>query len=154
NKPERRGGPGVGGAGRARRGAPPPAEDVPGLAARKAAAKLLAAVIDARTSLDGLTDVEHGPPLYRELYRRERSLVRAILALALRFRGTIGRLISARLERPLPPNAQTLSHVLHVAAAQILFLDVPDSAAVDIAVTHANADPRTRRFSGLVNGVL
>ncbi|TGV79452.1 MFS transporter, partial [Mesorhizobium sp. M00.F.Ca.ET.158.01.1.1] len=36
----------------------------------------------------------------------------------------------------------------------ILFLDVPDSAAVDLAVTHAKSDPRTQRFSGLVNGVL
>ena len=44
--------------------------------------------------------------------------------------------------------------MLHVAAAQILFLDIPDSAAVDLAVTHAKADPRTARFSGLVNGVL
>ena len=39
-------------------------------------------------------------------------------------------------------------------AAQILFLDIPDSAAVDLAVTHAKSDPRTARFSGLVNGVL
>jgi 16S rRNA (cytosine967-C5)-methyltransferase len=138
----------------ARPGTPPNVNDAPGLAARKAAAKLLAAVIDARTPLDGLTDAEHGHPLYRALDGRDRSLVRAILATALRFRGTIGRLLAARLERPLPPNAQTLSHILNVAAAQILFLDVPDSAAVDLAVTHANADPRTRRFGGLVNGVL
>ena len=27
-------------------------------------------------------------------------------------------------------------------------------AAVDLAVTHAKSDPRTQRFSGLVNGVL
>jgi 16S rRNA (cytosine967-C5)-methyltransferase len=132
----------------------PSAETAPGLAARKAAAKLLAAVIDAGTPLDGLTDAEHGHPLFRALDTRDRALVRAILATALRFRGTIGRLIAARLERPLPPNAHALSHILHVAAAQVLFLDVPDSAAVDLAVTHANADPRTRRFSGLVNGVL
>src|SRR3954454_19579593 len=66
----------------------PPAADAPGLTARKAAAKLLAAVIDARTPLDGLTDAEHGHPLYRALDGRDRSLVRAILATALRFRGT------------------------------------------------------------------
>lgn len=127
---------------------------VPGLAARKAAAKLLAAVIDAHTPLDGLTDNEHGHPQYRALDMRDRALVRAILVTALRFRGTIERLIARRLERPLPANAHALAHVLHVAAAQILFLDVPDSAAVDLAVTHAKSDPRTTRFSGLVNGVL
>lgn len=131
------------------------AEDsVPGLAARKTAAKLLAAVVDAHTPLDGLTDNEHGHPQYRALEIRDRSLVRAILVTALRFRGTIERLIARRLERPLPANAHALGHVLHVAAAQILFLDIPDSAAVDLAVTHAKSDPRTARFSGLVNGVL
>src|SRR5690606_3424564 len=30
----------------------------------------------------------------------------------------------------------------------------PDSAAVDLAVTQAKADPRSARFSGLVNGIL
>ena len=126
----------------------------PGLAARKAAARLLAAVVDARTPLDGLTDHDHGHPQFRALEMRDRALVRAILTTALRFRRTIQALIDARLERPLPANAHALSHILHVAAAQILFLDVPDSAAVDIAVTQAKADPRTVRFAALVNGIL
>ena len=127
---------------------------VPGLPARKAAAKLLAAVIDARTPLDGLTDHEHGHPQFRALDMRDKALVRAILVTALRFRVTIGKLIARRLERPLPGNAHSLSHLLHVGAAQVLFLDIPDSAAVDLAVTHAKSDPRTARFAGLVNGLL
>lgn len=126
----------------------------PGLEARKAAAKLLAAVIDARTPLDGLTDHDHGHPQFRALEMRDRGLVRAILTTSLRFRRTIQALIDKRLERPLPANAHTLNHILHVAAAQILFLDIPDSAAVDLAVTQAKEDPRTRRFSALVNAVL
>ncbi len=129
-------------------------EPVAGLAARKAAARLLAAVIDARTPLDGLTDHENGHPQYKALDLRDRGLVRAILVTALRYRMTIAGLLARRLEKPLPPNATALSHILHVAAAQILFLDIPDSAAVDLAVTHAKSDPRTLRFSGLVNGVL
>ncbi len=129
-------------------------EDAPGLAVRKAAAKLLAIVIDAKTPLDGLTDNENGHPHYRALDSRDRALLRAILTTALRFRMTIAKLLSQRIERPLPPNASTLSHILHVAAAQILFLDIPDSAAVDLAVTHAKSDPRTARFAALVNGVL
>jgi len=128
--------------------------NAPGLAARKAAARLLAAVIDAHTPLDGMTDAEHGHPQYRALDGRDRTLVRAILVTALRHRGTIAALLARRLEKPLPSGATALSHILHVAAAQILFLDVPDSAAVDLAVTHAKEDPRTARFAGLVNGVL
>ncbi|HET9537715.1 MAG TPA: RsmB/NOP family class I SAM-dependent RNA methyltransferase [Mesorhizobium sp.] len=127
---------------------------VPGLAARMAAAKILAAVVDAKTPLDGLTDHDHGHPQFRALSQRDRALVRAILVTALRFRVTIGKLIDRRLERPLPSNAHALAHLLHVAAAQILFLDIPDSAAVDLAVTHAKSDPRTKRFAGLVNAVL
>jgi 16S rRNA (cytosine967-C5)-methyltransferase len=127
---------------------------VAGLAARQAAGRLLAAIVDAHTSLDGLTDPAHGHPQFRALEARDRALVRAILVTALRFRQTIAAMIAARLERPLPPNALALQHVLHVAAAQILFLDVPARAAVDLAVTQANADPRTRRFAGLVNAVL
>lgn len=128
--------------------------NVPGLAARKAAARLLSAIVDAKTSLDGLTDHDHGHPQFLALDMRDRALVRAILTTALRFRRTIEALIAARLERPLPANALSLSHLLHVAAAQILFLDIPDSAAVDLAVTHAKSDPRTSRFAALVNGVL
>ena len=127
---------------------------IPGLAARKAAVRLLGAVIDAHTSLDGLTDNEHGHPNYLALDARDRSLVRAILASALRFRVTIEALIAARLERPLPANAKSLSHLLHVGAAQILFLDTPDSAAVDLAVAQAKTDPRLQKFAGLVNAVL
>ncbi len=131
-----------------------PDEGIAGLAARQVAARLLGAVIDARTPLDALTDAEHGHPQFRALPPRDRSLVKAILATALRYRVTIGKLIARRLERPLPPNARSLEHILHVAAAQMLFLDVPDRAAVDMAVAHAKSDPRTVRFSGLVNAVL
>jgi 16S rRNA (cytosine967-C5)-methyltransferase len=129
-------------------------EQRPGLAARKTAARLLSAIIDAHTSLDGLTDAEGGHPQYRALDVRDRALVRAILTTALRFRVTIEKLIERELDRPLPGNAHALSHILHVAAAQILFLDIPDSAAVDLAVSHAKGDPRTARFGGMVNGVL
>ncbi len=132
----------------------PSSPSAPGVAARQAATRLIAAVVDAHTPLDGLTDAEHGHPQFMTLDSRDRALVKAILATALRFRGTILRLISARLDRPLPPNARSLEHILAIGAAQILFLDVPDSAAVDIAVEQAKADPRSARFGGLVNAVL
>lgn len=118
------------------------------------AARLLAAIVDARTSLDGLTDNSNGHPRFLALNARDRALVRAMLVTALRFRRTIDRLIEDCLDRPLPANAHALKHVMHIAAAQILFLDVPDSAAVNLAVSHAKSDPRTRRFAALVNAVL
>ena len=126
----------------------------PGLATRRAAQRLLAAVIETRTSLDGLTDDEHGHPQFMALDPRDRALARAILASALRHRVTIVRLLSGLFDRPLPKNAANLLHVLHVAAAQILFLDVPDHSAVDLAVESAKSDPRSVRFASLVNAVL
>lgn len=130
------------------------AAPVPGLPARLAAARLLSAVIDKKTSLDGLIDNEHGHPQYLALEMRDRMLVRAILGAALRHRADIERIVERYLDRPLPQNALSLRHLLHVAAAQVLYLDVPDHAAIDLAVTAAKSDPRNQRFSGLVNAIL
>ena len=43
---------------------------------------------------------------------------------------------------------------LLIGAAQILFLDVPDHASVDLSVRLAQADRHASHYSGLVNGVL
>jgi 16S rRNA (cytosine967-C5)-methyltransferase len=131
-----------------------PIIDRPGLSARLCAQRLLGAVIDTSTSLDGLTDDKHGHPQYLALESRDRSLVRAILSSALRHRQTIEAFVTSLLEKPLPSNAKSLSHVLHVAATQILFLDIPDHSAVDLAVESARADPRNARFASLVNALL
>lgn len=126
----------------------------PGLAARLCAQRLLAAVIDTSTPLDGLTDDAHGHPNYRALDMRDRALVRAILSSALRHRGVIEAFLARLLDKPLPGNAKSLSHLLHVAAAQILFLDIPGHSAVDLAVEAAKADPRNSRFAALANALL
>ncbi|HEV7309561.1 RsmB/NOP family class I SAM-dependent RNA methyltransferase [Ensifer sp.] len=136
---------------------PAPAErgpEKPGMKARQAAAKILAAVVDRKTSLDGMLDHEHGNPAYRELNDADRALVRAILNSALRHLPRIQAAINSLLQTPLPEGARALDHVLAVAAAQIFYLDVPDHSAVDIAVEQAQADPRNRRFANLVNAVL
>lgn len=128
--------------------------DRPGLGARLVAAKLLAAIVDQKTSADGVLDPRGGHPGFRALEVRDQGLVKAIILTALRFRGTVGRALDRCLDRPLPPNAAALRHILHVGAAQILFLDVPDSAAVDLAVAAAQIDSRNQRFSGMINAVL
>ena len=133
---------------------PRSASNKPGLAVRLAAAKLLGAVIDARTALDGLTDENNGHPAYLALDARDRALLRAILLSALRHRSQITDVLAHRLERPLPKNARSLEHHLHVGATQILFLDVPDSAAVNLGVEAVSGDPRSKRFAGLANALL
>lgn len=130
-----------------------PAAMKPGLAARQAAHRLLGAIIDAHTPMDALTDDDHGHPHYRALEARDRSLVRAILMAGLRHRGSIIATIDRFLDKPLPDGASAVHHIVHVAIAQIILLDIPDHSAVDLAVECATADPRTRRFAPLVNAL-
>ena len=125
-----------------------------GLRARQAAAKILAAVVDRRTPLDGMLDVENGNPAYKQLNDADRALVRAILNTSLRHLPRIEAILDTLVGTPLPEGARALHHVLTVAAAQILYLDVPDHSAVDLAVEQAQLDPRNRRFASLTNAVL
>ncbi|WP_039758791.1 RsmB/NOP family class I SAM-dependent RNA methyltransferase [Bartonella queenslandensis] len=129
-------------------------KDVPGLAVRQVCVRLLGAVVDKYTPLSGLTDNEHGHPQYLKLSQRDRLLCRAILTTSLRHRGQITAALSRFLVRPLPSQALSLQHLLHISVAQILYLDVPDHAAIDLAVRVAKFDPRMRRFSGVVNALL
>ncbi|MGJ8569087.1 MAG: RsmB/NOP family class I SAM-dependent RNA methyltransferase [Hoeflea sp.] len=126
----------------------------PGLAARQAASRLLSAVTESRASLDGLLDPAGGNPAFTGLGDQDRLLVRAILLSALRHLQVIDAFIDSLVDNPLPEGAKALRQVLRVGAAQILYLDVPDRAAVDLAVTQADSDPRNRRFAGLVNALL
>lgn len=126
----------------------------PGLPARMAAVKLLAAVVEQKTSLDGMMDEEHGNPAYSALSVADRALVRAILNSCLRQLTRIDAIFDRFLDKPLPDGARNLRHILAVAAAQILFLDVPDHSAVDLAVEQARRDPRSARFANLVNALL
>jgi 16S rRNA (cytosine967-C5)-methyltransferase len=126
----------------------------PGLQARMAAVKLLAAVVEQKTSLDGMMDEEHGNPAYSALSIADRALVRAILNSCLRQLTRIDAIFDRFLDKPLPDGARNLRHILAVAAAQILFLDVPDHSAVDLAVEQARRDPRSARFANLVNALL
>ncbi|WP_337267774.1 RsmB/NOP family class I SAM-dependent RNA methyltransferase [Oryzifoliimicrobium ureilyticus] len=128
--------------------------DRPGFAVRAAATKILGAVLERRLPLDGALDNEHGNPVYKALSESDRALVRAILHASLRNLPRIEAAIDLLLETPLPDGARSLRHVLIVGAVQVLYLDVPDHSAVDLAVEQANRDPRNRRFAKLVNAVL
>ena len=88
------------------------------------------------------------------LAERDRALARRIVATVLRRLGTLRRLIGDLLSRGLPAEAPRVESALLIGAAQILFLDVPDHAAVDLSVRLVQADRRDARYAGLVNAVL
>lgn len=125
-----------------------------GIPARKIAVDILNKVIGERRPLDEELRETGGHPEFFALEPRDRALVRAILGTALRRRGQIAAVLDRLLERPVPEKTGLVLDILHVAAAQILFMEIPDRAAVATAVAIADRDGRSRRYKGLINAVL
>jgi 16S rRNA (cytosine967-C5)-methyltransferase len=128
--------------------------DVPGLASRRAAADILDAVLRRHRPLDEQIDGTEAHPMLGTLSERDRAFVRKLLGTTLRRLGTLRQLLARVLDRGIPGDAPRLEVILLLGATQILWLDVPDHAAVDLSVRLAQADRRASRYPGLVNAVL
>lgn len=126
----------------------------PGLETRLVATLLLTRVMDDGRNLDALCDRQHGLARFLKLEARDQGLARAIAITAVRKHNQIEAVLKRVMQRPPPKRARFLIHSLHVAVTQILFLDAPDSAAVDLGVTAIGDDERTSRFRGMSNAVL
>jgi 16S rRNA (cytosine967-C5)-methyltransferase len=72
----------------------------------------------------------------------------------LRRLGTLRHLVGSFLDRGLPAQAPRVETALLIGAAQILFLKIPDHAAVDLSVRLAQADRHAAGFAALINAVL
>jgi 16S rRNA (cytosine967-C5)-methyltransferase len=128
--------------------------DAPGLAARRVAADILDGVLRRRRPLDELLDGGSESAALAALPERDRALTRALIGMVLRRLGTLRHLLGLLLDRGTPAQAPRVETALLLGAAQILFLDVPDHAAVDLSVRLARADSEACHFAGLVNAVL
>lgn len=131
-----------------------PQPEVPGLAARRIAADILDGVLRRRIALDELLSGKNAHPGLPALAERDRALTRRLTATVLRRLGTLRHLIGGFLEKGFPSDAPRAETILLLGAAQILWLEVPDHAAVDLSVRLAQADRRAARYAGLVNAVL
>src|SRR5215475_1016803 len=129
-------------------------QDVPGLAVRRIAVDILDGVLRRRRPLDEQLDGKQAHPGLAALSDRDRALTRRIIATVLRRLGTLRHLLAAFLDRGCPEDAPRVETALLIGAAQILWLDVPDHAAVDLAVRIVQSDRRGGRYAGLVNAVL
>jgi 16S rRNA (cytosine967-C5)-methyltransferase len=125
--------------------------DAPGFAVRGLAADILESVLYRRRALDEILD---STTELATLAERDRALTRALAATVLRRLGTLRHVLGLFLDRGLPRQAPRVETALLLGAAQILFLKVPDHAAVDLAVRLAQADPCAAGFAGLINAVL
>lgn len=127
-------------------------EQCPGLAARLAAAAILNDIVARCHPLDECFSGTAILSRLGGLEPRDIALTRSIVTIALRRLGTIRAALAALLEKGLPRQAAHLEWTLLAASAQILFLDVPDHAAVDLAVRMTRLE--AKNYASLVNGVL
>jgi 16S rRNA (cytosine967-C5)-methyltransferase len=125
-----------------------------GFAARRAAADVLDNVLRRHRPLDDQLEGAGADGVSPSYPERDRAFVRALVAVVLRRLGTLRHLLGLFLARGCPPDAPRVETALVVGAAQILWLDVPDHAAVDLAVRLARADRKATHYAGLVNAVL
>jgi 16S rRNA (cytosine967-C5)-methyltransferase len=131
-----------------------PPTEVPGLAARRIAADILDGVLHKRRTLDDQLEGAAAHPGLKTLSDRDRALMRRLVATILRRMGTLGHVLSRLLDRGIPTDAPRAQSALMIGAAQILWMDVPDHAAVDLSVRMVQSDRRAAKYAGLVNAVL
>ncbi len=124
-----------------------PAENA--LQTRAAAAALVAEVLKSGQSLDDCL-----ARMVAGLDARDMGLMRAITLVSFGGLARSGTRCRRAWRAARRKAARSLMRCLVTAAAQILFLDVPDHAAVDCAVTLAGEDRRHAHKRGFVNALL
>jgi len=122
-----------------------------GLGARSAASEIVWRVLIEGTYVDEAFVRVVGD---YKLDHRDRALVRAISATTLRRLGQIRQELSRHLNKPLAPKFAHASCILYTTAAQILFMEVPDHSAIDLAVAQLRRQRKLHHLSGMANAVL
>jgi 16S rRNA (cytosine967-C5)-methyltransferase len=126
-----------------------PAAEPAGLPARQLAWGVVDEVLRGGRALDETFEREARKA---GLEARDEALARAIAVVTFRRLGTIRQALLDRLPKGPPKDERALA-LLATAAAQIIFLDVPDHAAVDVTVRLARGG-RLHYLAGLANAVL
>lgn len=119
------------------------------LAARQTALLLLDQVLGQKQSLD--IALENSGE-FRSLPGRDRAFCRMLVSTTLRRLGQVDDLISKAEERPAHKTL-LLHNILRLGVTQIMFMDVPDHAAVDTSVRLAEGYGMERQ-KGFVNALL
>lgn len=114
-----------------------PADEVPGVPARRAALRLLDAVLHRGDPLD-----QAAPPILRAIERADdRALALAIAQESLRWMADLDALIDGATKQPLPEDAKARS-VLRLMLAQALRLNLPGHAIVATGLPLLMGGPR------------
>lgn len=121
-----------------------------GLPARDAAYKILCDVLLKNTPLDQIIATH---PKITPLEPRDRNLARMIIMTALRHKGQMDDIINRARDNAADIRPEKIRILLYVGITQLLFMDIPDHAAVDTTVQLADQERLTRQ-KGLVNAIL
>lgn len=121
-----------------------------GLVSRKVALNILSQVLGQKKMLDSVLERE---AQFLALPTRDRAFVRMLAATALRRKGQLDDLIGRTLSKGEIPRPDALRWLLYIGITQILFMDVPDHAAVDTSVTIAGHEGMETK-KAFVNAVL
>ena len=119
--------------------------------ARTLAAKLFRACLDRQVTVEDIIDKDSRAGT---LSFRDRALLASILLTGFRHLGEIEAVLKKLLDKPLPRKSGPAADILALGVAQLLFLDMPAHAVIDLSVRAAKADRNALHFSGLVNAVL
>ena len=122
-----------------------------GLAVRGLAIAALAQILNEGKSFDDIIDAM---PEAARLEARDRGFLMALVLTTLRRKGEADAVVEVFLSKPLPRKSGVAPLILTLAAAQLLFLDQPPHAVIDLAVRLAKEDDKAKHFSGLINAVL
>ena len=124
-----------------------------GLASRKLACHWLYQVLGKKLFLDDILAEAEKEDAFLDLSARDKAFARSITMTALRRKGQIDGVLAHFLSKTPPPKSG-INEILLASSAQLLFMDTPPHAAIDMAVRLAKKKASTRSFSGLVNAVL
>jgi 16S rRNA (cytosine967-C5)-methyltransferase len=125
-----------------------------GLTARRLAVGVLSVVLRDGRPVDEAFNRLGAQPEAQALAERDRAFARAIVMAALRRAGQIRDVLKHFIVKPLPKDRGEVDEILLAAAAQLLFLNTPPHAAINIAVHQVRENKQSARFKGLANAVL
>lgn len=125
-----------------------------GFPARRLAIEILGSVIERGQPFDQQWSSRVQSPQFIALEPRDRAFVRSLTTTTLRRQGELAHVLKQFLDKPLPADKGLLWPILLSGAAQLLCLDMPAHAVVDLCVELARRDRGARRFDKLTNAVL
>jgi 16S rRNA (cytosine967-C5)-methyltransferase len=121
-----------------------------GLASRRAAIAVLSIILGEARPFDDALMRDHAGLLEP----RDRAFVTALVQTSLRRKGECEAAVGRFLDKKLPRKSGHAELILLVSSAQLLYLEAPAHAVIDLAVTLAREDRDARHFAGLINAVL